>query len=90
MATSADDQDGWPARAEAPRAEWREALLRDAGVPLYLREIGAVALLTAAEEQALAAALERGLSVRGTRGGTAPQPESNALVRSRAPDAVRA
>ncbi len=55
MATSADDQDGWPARAEGS-----EALLRDAGVPLYLREIGAVALLTAAEEQALAAALERG------------------------------
>ena len=45
-------------RTDGRRAEGSEALLRDAGVPLYLREIGAVALLTAAEEQALAAALE--------------------------------
>ncbi len=64
MATSVDDQDGRPAREESPRAEGRDALLRDAGVPLYLREIGAVALLTAAEEQALAAAVDRGREAR--------------------------
>ena len=64
MATAADDQDGWPVREEAPRAEGRDALLREAGLPFYLREIGAVALLTAAEEQALAAALERGREAR--------------------------
>jgi len=65
MATSADDQDGWLAREESPRAEGGDALLRDAGLPLYLREIGAVALLTAAEEQALAVALDRGREARG-------------------------
>jgi len=64
MVISADDQGGWPAREESPHAEGRDALLRDAGVPLYLREIGAVALLTAAEEQALAAAVERGGEAR--------------------------
>ncbi len=65
MATSANDQDGWPVREEALRAEGRDALLRDAGLPCYLREIGAVALLTAAEEQALAAAVDRGREARG-------------------------
>jgi len=64
MAASADDQDGWAAGAEAPREEDRDALLRDVSLPLYLREIGAVALLTAAEEQALAAALDRGREAR--------------------------
>jgi len=64
MATSADDHDGWPAREESPRAERRDALLRDAGLPLYLREIGAVALLTATEEQALAAAVDQGRAAR--------------------------
>jgi len=64
MATSADDQDGWPVREESPRAEGGDALLRAEGMPLYLREIGAVALLTAAEEQALAAALDRGREAR--------------------------
>ena len=64
MATSANDQDGWPVREEALRAEGRDALLRDAGLPLYLREIGAVALLTAAEEQALAVAVDRGREAR--------------------------
>jgi len=64
MATSDDDQDGRSAREESPRAEGRDALLRDAGLPLYLREIGAVALLTAAEEQALAAAVDRGREAR--------------------------
>ncbi len=65
MATSADDQDGRSAREESPHAEERDDLLRAEGVPLYLREIGAVALLTAAEEQALAAAVERGREARG-------------------------
>jgi len=65
MATSPNDQDGWPVREEALRAEGRDALLRDAGLPCYLREIGAVALLTAAEEQALAAAVDRGREARG-------------------------
>ncbi len=64
MATSADDQDGRPGREESSRAQGRDALLRDAGVPLYLREIGAVALLTAAEEQALTAAVDRGREAR--------------------------
>ncbi len=64
MATSADDQDGRPAREESPRAEGCDALLRAEGVPLYLHEIGAVALLTAAEEQALAAAVEQGGEAR--------------------------
>jgi len=67
MATSDDDQDGWSVREESPRAEGGDALLRDAGVPLYLREIGAVALLTAAEEQALAVAVERGREARRRR-----------------------
>jgi len=62
MATSVDDQDGRSAREESPRAEGRDALLREEGVPLYLREIGAVALLTAAEEQALA--VDRGREAR--------------------------
>ncbi len=64
MATSVDDQDGRSAWEESPRAEGGDALLRAEGVPLYLREIGAVALLTAAEEQALAAAVERGQEAR--------------------------
>ncbi len=64
MATSADDQDGRSAWEESPRAQEGDVLLRDAGLPFYLREIGAVALLTAAEEQALAAAVERGGEAR--------------------------
>jgi len=67
MATSADDQDGRPGREESSRAQGGDALLRAEGVPLYLREIGAVALLTAAEEQALAAAVERGGEARRRR-----------------------
>jgi len=64
MATSVDDQDGRSAREESPRAEGRDALLREEGMPLYLREIGAVALLTVAAEQALAAAVDRGREAR--------------------------
>jgi len=64
MAPSIDDRDDRQAWGEPARDEGATVLLRDAGVPLYLREIGAVALLTAAEEQALAAALERGREAR--------------------------
>ncbi len=64
MAPSIDDQDDRQARDDPARGEGSDALLRDAGLPLYLREIGAVALLTAAEEQALAAAVDRGREAR--------------------------
>ena len=62
MAPSIDDQDDQPVRDEPAGGEGTDALLRDTGLPLYLREIGAVALLTAAEEQALA--VDRGREVR--------------------------
>ena len=64
MAPSIDDQDDRQARDEPARGEGSDALLRDAGLPLYLNEIGAVALLTAAEEQVLAAAVDRGREAR--------------------------
>ncbi len=65
MAPSIDDQGDRQARDEPAQGEGSDVLLRDAGLPLYLREIGAVALLTAAEEQALAAAVDRGRKARG-------------------------
>ncbi len=64
MAPSIDDQDDQQVRDEPAWGKGADVLLRDAGLPLYLREIGAVALLTAAEEQALAAVLDRGREAR--------------------------